>query len=201
MSLLLLIDYSKAFDMVDHNILLRKLNHYGIRGTALKWMESYLENRTQFVSIDGTNSREQNMKYGVPQGSILGPLLFIIYINDLPEIFPLARFILYADDANIILTANNIEEIYEKLIQLSKTLLNWVSCNGLALNLKKTNYMIFSSRRLELPTSLIISDTLIERKTEAKFLGIIIDEKLTWSRHIKALQSKMCRYIGVMYKI
>ena len=137
-SLLLLIDYSKAFDMVDHKVLLRKLDHYGIRGTALKWMKSYLENRTQFVSIDGTNSSEQQMKYGVPQGSILGPLLFIIYINDLPEIFPLARFILYADDANIILTANTIEEIYEQLIQLSNIMLNWVSYNGLALNSKKT---------------------------------------------------------------
>ena len=200
-SLLLLIDYSKAFDMVDHKILLRKLEHYGIRGTVLAWMKSYLENRTQYVTIDSTDSSEKHMKYGVPQGSILGPLLFIIYINDLPQIHPLAHFILYADDANIILTANSVEEIYEQLTQLSEILLKWVDCNGLALNLKKTYYMLFSRSRVDLPNSLIISNIVIERKTEVRFLGVIIDEKLTWTSHVKALQSKMCRYIGVMYKI
>ena len=85
-SLLLLIDFSKAFDLVDHDILLRKLEHYGIRGIALKWMESYLKNREQFVFVNGSSSTKLNIKYGVPQGSILGPLLFIIYANDLPLI-------------------------------------------------------------------------------------------------------------------
>ena len=110
-SLLLLIDFSKAFDMVEHNILLDKLQHYGIRGTALKWFHSYLSDRTQFVTIDGHDSDAKSIKYGVPQGSILGPLLFIIYINDLPHISELAKYILYADDANIIITGTNITEI------------------------------------------------------------------------------------------
>ena len=101
-SLLLLIDFSKAFDMVDHSILLKKLDHYGIRGVALKWMESYLCNRQQFVTVNGSDSTMESIRYGVPQGSILGPLLFIIYINDIPEIAKFAQFILYADDANII---------------------------------------------------------------------------------------------------
>ena len=131
-------------------------------------MKSYLENRTQYVSIDGIDSSEKYMKHGVPQGSILGPLLFIIYINDLPQIYPLARFILYADDANIILTANSIEDIYDQLTQLCKILLNWVSCNGLALNLKKTHYMIFSSRRVDLPNPLTISNINIERNIKPK---------------------------------
>ena len=110
-SLLLLIDFSKAFDMVEHTILLRKLEHYGIRGLALKWMHSYLKNRSQFVRLSGENSSIKHMQYCVPQGSILRPLLFIIYINDLPNIFNRAKFILYADDANIIINVQ-ISQIY-----------------------------------------------------------------------------------------
>ena len=114
-SLLLLIDFSKAFDMVEHKILLTKLEHYGIRGLALKWIESYLSSRKQFVSINGTNSSMQDVKYGVPQGSILGPLLFIVYINDIPETARFAKFISYADDADIILFADTIESIHSQL--------------------------------------------------------------------------------------
>ena len=95
-SLLLLIDFSKAFDMVEHSILLKKLEHYGIRSEASQWITSYLHNRMQFVSIDGTDSKTRHMQYGVPQGSILGPLVFIIYINDIPNFSQLAKFILYA---------------------------------------------------------------------------------------------------------
>ena len=134
-SLLLLIDFSKAFDMVDHSILLKKLEHYGIRGLALTWIKSYLNDRKQYVSVNGSESSMTPMKYGVPQGSILGPLLFIIYINDIPEVAHFAKFILYADDANIIITANTIEEINDQVLNLTKSLSRWVNCNGLALNL------------------------------------------------------------------
>ena len=201
-SLLLFIDFSKAFDMVEHSILLKKLEHYGIRGKALQWMRSYLENRMQFVSIDGTDSKTRHTKYGVPQGSILGPLLFIIYINDIPQVSNLAKFILYADDANIIITGNSIAEVDVQLRDLCKSLLKWVHSNGLCLNLKKTNYMIFSrSRKIELPTPLFLSNLLIEQKSEARFLGVIVDQNLTWSRHVKTVRSKMARYLGLMYKL
>ena len=201
-SLLLLIDFSKAFDMVEHQILLEKLNHYGIRGPVLKWLESYLSNRKQFVSLNGSDSETLTMDYGVPQGSILGPLLFIIYINDIPNIAEFAKFILYADDANIILTGDTIEEINNQLENLVFNLKQWVSCNGLALNLKKTKYIIFSrTRNTELPQPLVISGTPIERVYESKFLGVIIDESLNWTRHIRTVEAKMARYIGIMYKI
>ena len=200
-SLLLLIDFSKAFDMVDHEILLHKLKHYGIRGNALKWLKSYLHNRKQYVSINGKNSSSRNITYGVPQGSILGPLLFIIYINDMPEIDKFAKFILYADDANIIITGNNTLEIEEKMAELNSKLVRWVNSNGLMLNLKKTHFMIFSRQKITHDPVLKINNFNIKRINEARFLGVIIDEKLTWSAHIRALKCKMSRYIGIMYKI
>ena len=168
-TLLLLIDFSKAFDLVDHSILLRKLDHYGIRGQALNWFKSYLTNRKQFVSIGSSKSSTNQILYGVPQGSILGPLLFIIYINDLPQISDIANFIMYADDANIFLIGENLNEVYDKLITLSDALVKWVDNNGLALNLKKTNYMIFSRQRNLNYRDVTISGVTIERKTEARF--------------------------------
>ncbi|KAL5270295.1 hypothetical protein ACHWQZ_G001139 [Mnemiopsis leidyi] len=126
-SLLLLLDYSKAFDVLDHSTLLYKLDHYGIRGIAKEWFESYLTNRNQFVSINGNCSESKQIEYGVPQGSILGPLLFVIYINDLPGICNLAKFILYADDANIIVTGSSMEEISRRVNQLISSLVEWDS--------------------------------------------------------------------------
>ena len=200
-ALLLLIDFSKAFDLVDHSILLHKLENYGIRGTALNWFKSYLSNRQQFVTINTYESTPKSMTYGVPQGSILGPLLFIIYINDLPQICELAKFIMYADDANIILTGNSLDEVYDQLNILTAALVKWVDNNGLALNLKKTNYMIFTRQRNINYRETVISGVKIERKSEARFLGVIIDENLTWSQHISAIKMKMARYTGLMYKL
>ena len=202
-ALLLLIDFSKAFDMVDHTILLNKLHHYGIRGIAHDWIKSYLKNRVQYVHIKGKNSSKNCLEYGVPQGSILGPLLFVIYINDIPEIQRFAKFILYADDANIILTGKNMQEIEEKFCRLSSALVQWVSCNGLSLNIKKTNYMIFShkNRNTEYNFQPKINNIPIEEKNSARFLGIIIDNNLNWTQHIRAITTKMSRYLGIMYKL
>ena len=109
--------------MFDHSVLLDKLEYYGIRGLALDWLKSYLSDRKQFVSINGVNSTPKSLAFGVPQGSILGPLLFLIYINDIPEIARFAKFILYADDLNIILTADTIEKIQNQLTELIEFLI------------------------------------------------------------------------------
>ena len=201
-ALLLLIDFSKAFDVVEHSILLHKLQHYGVRGIAFKWIESYLNDRKQFVNINGTDSSQKPIEYGVPQGSVLGPLLFIIYINDLPNISKFAHFILYADDANIIVTGQNVHEVMLKVEQLCNDIVKWVDNNGLALNLKKTKYMVFSRQRIDTSNIEIkINKVKIEEKNESRFLGVIMDNKLNWSQHIAAVRSKMSKYIGVMYKI
>ena len=102
------IDLKKAFDTVNHTILLKKLEHYGIRGVPLQWFESYLSDRKQFVSVNGHSSDELEMKHGVPQGSVLGPLLFLLYINDLPSISKKLTFYLFADDTNIYFESSDL---------------------------------------------------------------------------------------------
>ena len=202
-AMLLLIDFSKAFDMVDHQILLDKLSHYGIRGIALKLFESYLDGRQQSVTINNVKSENKVLVHGIPQGSILGPLLFIIYINDIPNIQKLTKFILYADDANIIITGANAHEIITKYRELATVLSHWVACNGLMLNVGKTNYMIFSNIDIgdlnsHQPT---MNNRPIERKYVAKFLGVLVDSRLQWTHHIKSLSTKMSRNCGILYKM
>ena len=154
------------------------------------------------MSIKGISSSSKRLQYGVPQGSILGPLLFIIYINDIPQIQQIAKFILYADDANIILTGRNMQEIEEKFHQLSTILVDWIGCNGLSLNIKKTNYMIFSRfNKNDYTFQPRINNIPIEQKQAARFLGVIVDDKLNWNQHIIAVKSKIARYLGIMYKL
>lgn len=120
----------------------------------------------------------------------------------MPKIRNDLKFVLYADDANVLITGKNVEEVTLIMNELSSILLKWVDCNGLALNLKKTCYMLFTSSRNRPPNiDINMAGTVIERKTEARFLGVIVDDKLTWSNHITALKTKMMRYVGVMYKI
>ncbi len=119
----------------------------------------------------------------------------------MPKINSLLKFVLYADDANIIINGKTVMEVIEKLVRLSSVLIHWVDSNGLALNLKKTCYMLFTSRSVGTIPEIYIAGKKIERKTESRFLGVIVDDKLSWSKHISAVKSKMMRYVGVMYKI
>lgn len=201
-SLLLLIDFSKAFDMVDHRILLDKLYHYGIRGIAHSWLSSYLSGRKQYVALNNKISATLDMQYGVPQGSILGPLLFIIYINDIPNVSKIAKFVMYADDANVLLTGKTVVDIERKFNELSKHLETWVNSNGLAFNLKKTHYMIFSKKKIcDLSFTPKICNYEISKKSNARFLGVIMNDSLTWVDHIIAVKAKMSRYVGILYKL
>ena len=131
------IDLAKAFDTVDHKILLSKLNHYGIRGTVNNWFASYLENRHQFVKIGDSISAYAQIKCGVPQGSVLGPVLFLIYINDLNQISTIIKTIMFADDTNLFLSGKNIIEIGKQFNNELIVLTEWFNANLLSLNIKK----------------------------------------------------------------
>ena len=137
----------------------------------------------------------QPLKYGVPQGSILGPLLFIIYINDLPEISDLAKYIFFADDANILVTGNSLLDIKDKLNAVIAAIDIWVKCNGLKLNVKKTKYMVFSNKR-DIDYSslqLFLNGKCLERSEKERFLGVIVDSNINWKTHISGLKSKISR--------
>jgi len=189
-----LLDLSKAFDTIDHDILLKKLEIYGVRGLALEWFRSYLKNRTQFVNYKTMNSTCLSMSCGVPQGSVLGPLLFIIYTNDLPNALTNSKCILFADDTTVFKSSSNINDLIDSVESDLLTLNDWFRANKLSLNITKTNFMIFSPKSVNKHptiTTINLGNQVILRVNCAKFLGIYIDDELQWDTHIDNLSCKL----------
>ena len=202
------IDLSKAFDTIDHNTLIVKLNRYGIRGKALSLIESYLSRRTQYTEVFGEKSDSLIVKYGVPQGSVLGPLLFLLYINDISRASALGTFIMFADDTNIFVEGKTVEEAYTKGNELLKSVQKYMLLNKLHINMSKCCYIHFKpkSQRLNLTQpsvnhNLLIDNFPIKKVSETKFLGVIIDENLSWDSHITALRRKLNYASATLYRI
>ena len=195
------LDFSKAFDTINHEILLCKLSHYGIRGKALEWFRNYLNNRKQFVSLNQQNSSLKEIECGVPQGSLLGPLLFIVYINDFSRSSDVLSFILFADDSNVFFSHNNPNTLVHTVNSELKQVTQWIRANKLSLNLQKTKYMLFSNTLEALPIDIIFDDTPLEKVSHIKFLGIIVDSKLSWKLHIDNICKTISRNIGIINRL
>ena len=196
------LDLQKAFDTV-HQIVLDKLEHHGIRGIALAWFRSYLSNRCQFVSVNGCSSNHLNITCGVPQGSVLGPLLLLIYINDLPNSSSKLSFYLFADDTNIYFESQSLINLQKVVKKELKHVKKWLDANKLALNADKTNFVIFHSPQNSLNDTVIIKfgNQYVKQAKNVKFLGLLLDENLSWKYHLSKLNKKLSRTCGVFFKV
>ena len=179
------LDFSKAFDTVDHDILLMKMKSYGIIDTAYDWFKSYLCDRVQYVTYNAMQSNRSAITCGVPQGSILGPLLFLLYINDLSSVLKSCFSVLVADDTDVFIKGKNLQELCNRLNDELTNIQNWLSCNKLSLNVLKTHYIIFTPRNKIVDSiDIKINNTAIERVYNTKFLGVHIDSQLSWKKQI-----------------
>ena len=198
------IDFSKAFDTIQHNILLDKLYHYGVRGIAHKSISSYLSNRKQFVYYDNEcYSAVEDINVGVPRGSVLGPLFFILYVNEIISCSESSvEFILFADHTNIFIYAPTSAELYCKANKVLRQLKSYIDANYLHINLKKSKYIHFRSNRQNTISNSVFYDNFrLEQVQTIKFLGIIISETLVWNEHIKSITRKLSKITGSLYKI
>lgn len=196
------LDLSKAFDTLNHDILFSKLERYGIRGVALNWVKSYFNNRTQFVQYNKFSSARIAIQCGVPQGSILGPLFFILYINDLPNASHLVKPLLFADDTSICYASSDPIVLATVLNEALLNISTWMKANKLSVNIDKTNYIIFqpTQKKSTYEILLLLDDRLITQKKQIKFLGVLLDENLSWKPHINYVCKKVSKSIGVIYR-
>ena len=204
------LDIKKAFDTVDHKILLQKLSCYEIKDNSQKLIESYLQGRIQCSSVNGHVSTMEHAVRGVPQESIIGSLLFIFYMNDLPLYIPIVEITMFADDTSFARDFKNVDEIKEHLVPAFSKVCRWLNINKLSLNTVKTEFMIIGiqngigklDRNPDGTPYMIVgaSDCRIRRVKSVKSLGLMVDDTLTWSDHIDYISTEIKRRIGVMKK-
>ena len=195
------VDFQKAFDTVDHNILLQKLDRYGISGNINKWFGSYLKDRKQLVSILGYDSQLRTLTHGVPQGSVLGPLLFLLFINDLHKAIQFSKVYHFADDTNLLLVGDSIKALQKKMNVDLKNLYRWLLANKISLNVAKTELIIFRKTNMTIPeTKIMINGKKIFPSKSTKYLGVHLDDDLSGFTHCNELLPKLRRANGMLAK-
>lgn len=200
----LFIDFTKAFDSVNHEILIKKIELLGITGNFLRLIKSYLKDRNQFVNIDGSTSESLKVKFGVPQGSQLGPLLFNIFINDVESIGLTGKLTIYADDIALTYGEKSLTELNFKMQNDIDKLLRWTTNNKLKMNELKTKWMIFTTKNKNINLhnfEIIIDKHKLERVKEIKYLGLWIDDMLTWSNHISTVRDRIRKINFILYQL
>ena len=197
----ILCDLSKAFDVIQHDILLNFFDHNGIRGIAKNWIQNYLENRYQYVEINGNKSMFLKIECGVPQESILGPLLYLIYVNDIGNCTD-STVLSFAGDTTLNITDPDPTTLYQKANSEMFNLFTWFCANRLSLNPNKTKYILIKAPKHKFninELTIKINNTHLQRvgnKYEEKsttFLGVLIDENLNWKMHINHINNKISR--------
>lgn len=199
----LFIDLKKAFDTVDHELLLRKLESYGIRGIAKDLLKSYLTDRHQYVSIGEHKSQLRLVTTGVPQGSNLGPILFLLFVNDVARLNLHGKLRLFADDTAVFYRGTNCDTILNQIKMDLEVLLEYFGENVLSLNLNKTKYMLIHTPRRKIPAHgpISIGGHNLDKVYEHEFLGLTIDSVMSWAAHINKLKSKVSSLCGILRKI
>ena len=188
---------------MNHKILIEKLSHYGIRGPPLLWFSDYLSNRKQFIKFNDALSDYKTVNCGVPQGSILGPLLFLIYVNDISNCSSLLKLILFADDTSLFSSGEDLTKLIRIVNQELSVIATWLKSNKLSLNLKKTKCATFcaKNKKYNKTIDIIIDNKQIEQVSSIIFLGVHIHEHLDWRPHINSVSLKMSKSIGLINKI
>ena len=194
------LDLAKAYDTIDHRILIAKLEKYGIRGVPLQLIESFLTNRHQYTTMKSTKSATNKVLCGIPQGSTPGPLLFTIYINDLPLASDF-KVHLFADDTNLTLTHSQPEILQQKVNENMQKIINWMRINKLSINYSKSEFMIITKKQFKHKFEVVIEDNKIKQKLFVKYLSILIDDKLNWKHQVKQICSKIARGSWALYHI
>ena len=198
---LISLDLEKAFDLISHDLLLKKLKYFGFDESVINWFRNYLTQRRQITTVNGNESQSSFVQNGVPQGSILGPLLFIMFLNDLTKVVEKCSMSLYADDTCVYYASKNPQELESALNNDLSLMANWFSHNHLILNIKKCNYMVIGSQARLAPFRNIkiqTNNTQLERVNQCKYLGVIIDSNLTWNQQIDSVRLKAVRNLHLL---
>ena len=197
------LDLSKAFDTVNHSILLQKLEYYGFRGVAHNWLKSYLDNRKKFVTVGSISSGLLNISCGVPQGSVLGPLLFLLYINDIQNSTRILDFHLFADDSNLFYANKSLLTLETIVNKEISHVYQWLCANKLSLNVEKSNYIIFhpAQKTVNYQVKVSLNGQILKQEIYTTYLGVVIDCHLNWKAHISKVSKKIKRNIGAISRV